>query len=229
LNAALNLLYHGPVVLTGAGRTDSGVHARHQAAHYDSDGRFPLDRLVPALNANLPGSIRVLNARVVPDDFSARFSAVRREYRYFIRTGPVSSPFFTRFAWHHPRPLALAPMQEAAAHWLGTHDFAALCADDPAEMKTQRTILATDVTAHGPFCCFTVAAPAFLRSQVRRMVGLLAGVGRGDWPPVTARDVLTGAAARPAKLTAPANGLFLWAITYPGISDDLPGGLIFPG
>ena len=219
LNDALALLYHRPVTITGAGRTDSGVHARHMAAHFDCDGSFPTAKLTAALNGNLPASIRVLAAR-------ERFSATRREYRYFIWNAPVASPFCSRYAWHHPQPLALAPMQEAAALWLGTHDFAALCGDDPEEKNTVRTIHDAQVTAAGQLLCFTVVSPAFLRSQVRRMVGLLAGVGRGDWPPATARSVLSGG-ERPGKLTAPAPGLFLWAITYPNCAVPLPAAGLF--
>lgn len=221
LSRVLALLYHHPVSVTGAGRTDSGVHARHMAAHFDGDG-FPAAKLVAALNGNLPGSIRVLDAREVPAGFSARFSATRREYRYFIWTAPVISPFIARYAFHQRQPLALAPMQEAAALWLGTHDFNALCSDDPEEKNTVRTIHEARVTAQGPLVCFTVASPAFLRSQVRRMVGLLLGVGRGDWPPATARAVLKAADTHPAKRTALPHGLFLWSITYPDIDVAVP-------
>ncbi len=221
LSRVLALLYHCPVSVTGAGRTDSGVHARQMAAHFDGDG-FPPAKLAGALNGNLPGSIRVLDARSVPDRFSARFDATCREYRYFIWQAPVASPFTARYTWHHPRPLDLTAMQDAAARWVGTHDFANLCGDDPDEKNTLRTIHAARVTADGPLLCFTVRSPAFLRSQVRRMTGLLAGVGRGDWPPEAATEVLTGAMTKPGKLTAPAHGLFLWAITYPGIDVTIP-------
>lgn len=225
LEQALALLCHEKVNVCGAGRTDTGVHARRMYAHFDTTSAFPVEKFPLALNGNLPEGIRVLAAAPAADRFHARFDATRREYRYFFWNSRVAGPFLTRYAWRQERPLDPAPMRAAAALWLGTHDFDALCGDDPEERNTVRTILATEISARGGLLCFAIAAPAFLRSQVRRMAGLLAGVGRGDWPPGTALDVLTPGSqspARSAKLTAPAHALFLWSVDYPGFSDGLP-------
>ena len=131
---ALAKIFNKPVVLHGSGRTDAGVHALGQVAHFKTDSDLNIPALLRGLNSLLPDDIVASRAEDVAEDFNARFSAVSRVYWYFIWNAPAASPFFTRYAWHLHNPLDIAAMKEAARHLVGVHDFTSFqyCAKDGA-------------------------------------------------------------------------------------------------
>lgn len=224
LEEKLSFLLKETVTVTGAGRTDAGVHARRQCCHFQTASSFPDVKLIPALNAHLPPTVRVIVAAAAPAGFHARFDAVARTYRYHLCTTPVRSPFLERHAWRCPHRLDLAAMRAAAAKFAGEHDFAAL-GEVEAGQRTVRTVAESRLAVAAGVLVYQVTSRAFLRHQVRRMVGLLVEIGRGAAPLAVMDEVLAGAPHRAAKRSVPPEGLFLWKIEYPGLDADLTDGL----
>jgi tRNA pseudouridine38-40 synthase len=171
-----------------------------------------LDR---ALNANLPVDIRVQRVQEVDARFHARFSAKGKEYRYQIDCGAVADPFLRAYAWHHPRPLNVTAMRQAARLLKGRHDFAALSANPMRPVETTvRTVSRLSVTKRGSLLTIAVVADGFLYKMVRSIVGALVKVGEGR---ITVEQLqkLVKAKKRSALVeTAPAHGLFLWRVFY---------------
>lgn len=205
----------GPVGLTVAGRTDAGVHATGQVAHAD----LPVDTepawLVRRLARLLPADVRVRAVTPVPDAFDARFSALRRHYRYRLTTAAHGAePLRARDTVAWPYPIDLAAVRAAADGLLGEHDFAAFCKRREGA-TTVRALQRFDWTANGPEVTAAVSADAFCHSMVRSLVGALLDVGRGrrdpSWPAgLLRRDVRANEVG-----VAPAHGLTLVAVDYP--------------
>ncbi len=202
----------GPVETSVAGRTDAGVHGRHQTVSFSADDLEP-DRLWRSLNSQLGPEIAISSVSRATDDFDARFSALSRRYRYFIHSAPVPDPLTRLYTWHVPHALDVADMNEAAAAFVGEHDFASLCR--AAEGRTTvRTVLEASWRRAGPQVLYDVRALAFCHQMVRSMVALCVEVGRGR---LAAEDVPAVLAARDrnaARGAAPAHGLVLWAVEY---------------
>lgn len=200
-----------------AGRTDAGVHARGQVANVHTNTRHPLSTIVRGLNGILPEDVGVLAAWDVPDEFHARYSAVRRDYRYVIDNGRTPSPLLRRYAAYVPRRLDVAAMHAAVQQVIGTHDFAPL-SDGPHEGSTVRICydarcMHADVWGQ-LLVMIDIAANAFLRHMVRNLVGTLIQVGEGRIDADRFAAVLAGADRR-ARVLAPAHGLYLMAVHYP--------------
>ncbi len=225
LNKAAEALFGYPCDVVGCSRTDSGVHARAFCATISKKGEeilctaIPAHRVPRAMNAHLPSDIAVLEAREVPCDFHARYGVVSKEYEYVIYNGRERNPFFEGRAWHIPTPiddLALAAMQQAAAHFVGKQDFSAFRAvgADTVPKDAVRHVIKATVTRMGDVISFRVRADGFLYNMVRIMVGTLAAVAAGRMAP---EDVLRALEARDRKLagsTAPACGLYLDQVFY---------------
>lgn len=145
MESALSRLLDERVRIRAAGRTDAGVHAREQVVDFTDSGRRSLEAIVRGGNALLPPDIRILSAEEVPLDFDSRRWARAKEYRYFIRTGPIDSPFFGRFAWHFDEPLDAAAMQRALEYLVGEHDFSAFRGQGCTAKTPVRTILSAAV------------------------------------------------------------------------------------
>jgi tRNA pseudouridine38-40 synthase len=197
------------VRLTVAGRTDAGVHATGQVAHVDlPDVPEPY-----RLNRALPGDIRVLATRVVPMDFDARFSALRRHYTYRV-SDAVVEPLLRNHIVAWPRPLDLDLLNAAAAKLLGTHDFVAFCKRREGA-TTIRELQRLTWRRDGEVLVAEVSADAFCHSMVRSLVGALLAVGEGrkptDWP----ASLLTAEARSSTVTVAPAHGLVLTRVDYP--------------
>ena len=204
-----------PARVHGAGRTDTGVHALAQCAHVDVRKRLPTDGWIKALNALLPSTIRVLRCRYVSNDFHARLSAEGKIYRYRIWTAPVLLPFEHRRAWHIPWPLDLRVLTNAANHFVGTHDFAGFAANrGTAEHSTIRTVNSVRVQKKGP--CVTIAfdGEGFLYKMVRLMVGALVKCAAGKMGVEEITSGLRSGRVGSARLTAPAEGLYLVRVRY---------------
>ncbi|GEL22745.1 tRNA pseudouridine synthase A [Pseudonocardia sulfidoxydans NBRC 16205] len=219
ISGALQRLLRAPVALTVAGRTDAGVHASGQVAHVDLALDVEPDRLVRRLARLLPPDVRVREVTVVPPEFDARFSALRRHYVYRVTTSPWGAdPLRARDTLAWPHPIDLDAVVRASAGLLGEHDFAAFCRRREGA-TTIRELLRFEwsVDADGVFRA-ALSADAFCHSMVRSLVGAMLDVGRGrrspDWP--------AGLLDRTERVSdvavAPAHGLTLVRVDYP--ADD---------
>ncbi len=223
LEAALSRVADCPVKVVGAGRTDAGVHARGQVAHFDVDVQRSPRSWVLGTNNYLPAGIALRWAREVPEHFHARYSAESRVYRYCIlnrwsRPGLAAS----RVSFVH-RPLELAPMQQAAACLVGEHDFSAFRASECQAKSPIRRLSSLRLAQSGELIVFEVRANAFLHHMVRNIAGMLIAVGQGDRQPDWAAQVLASRDRKLNAATAPAGGLYFWAARYPavfGLPDD---------
>jgi tRNA pseudouridine38-40 synthase len=214
LEPALSGIACAPVVVTCAGRTDRGVHAREQVVHFDTDAGRPDSAWVRGVNALLPESVAVLWSREVPADFHARFSARARTYRYVLLNRPVRPALAARHAgWFHA-PLDVPAMQRAAEHLVGEHDFTAFRASECQAKSPVRTIHSLQITRGGPRIDFVVRANAFLHHMVRNLVGTLVYVGKGKHPPHWAREVLESRNRAVAAPTFASEGLYLEKVEY---------------
>ncbi|MGB7219044.1 MAG: tRNA pseudouridine(38-40) synthase TruA [Vicinamibacterales bacterium] len=214
LEDALSDLDGRKVVVTGAGRTDAGVHALGQVAGCSLDRAITGAAVTRALNARLPADIRVLSAAEVPPQFHARFNARAKTYRYRIWNADVLSPFERRYVWHVEGALDVAGMDGAARLLEGHHDFAAFRAAGGTTRTTERTMTASRVDRRDRLVVYETTGDGFLRYMVRAIVGTLVEIGRGRQPPAWMGDVLGGRDRARAGPTAPPEGLFLVRVDY---------------
>jgi tRNA pseudouridine38-40 synthase len=216
LEAALATALREPVRVRGAGRTDAGVHAAGQVCAVRVT-RVPEDlgKLRKSLNALTPDDVSVREVAAVDDAFDPRRDARSRVYEYRLWTAPAPSPFWRRWAWHHPQPLDRAAMAAAAAALVGEHDFAAFRAADAEPVRTTvRRALESGLVEEGALLVYRIEATAFLKHMVRNVVGTLAEIGRGERPSDDVPRLLAGRDRRRAGATAPAHGLTLVAVRY---------------
>jgi len=217
---ALEQLFGCPVSITGSSRTDAGVHALGQVAHFDIDSPVPTENIARAVNNLLPDSIAVVEAVEVPADFDAIGSTKSKWYRYTINTSPIRPVQQIRYCWHRPGMLDIAAMSAAAARLVGTHDFKSFASAADTRESSIRTVLRCDVSqatgvAHPTGNIFIdVAATGFLYNMVRNIVGTLVEVGRGRWQPEDIDRILTAQDRAAAGPIAPASGLCLMKIEY---------------
>ena len=206
-----------PVPVTGSGRTDAGVHARHQVAHFDLDRDIAPLSVLRALNATLPADIRVLEAAVAAPDFHAQFSTHGKEYRYFLWNAEVMPPERRLYAAHVRNKLDLAAVRHAAARFVGEHDFAAFTVNPHRMVRTTvRTIYGIDVvdSEEGRLVEFRVRGGGFLYKMVRSIAGFLIAVGLGREKPEAVDEVLASKIRTARVESAPPQGLFLWHVWY---------------
>ena len=201
--------------LQGSGRTDSGVHARAQVAHFDTNARMAADKIAIALNTHLPADIRVLFSEEVGPEFHARFSAKEKQYRYFVQTGPHADVFARKYSLHAYMPLDLDIMQQAAALVPGTHDFSAFMSTGREVESAVRTVTLSRWEKQGRFLVYTVQGNGFLYNMVRILVGTMVGIGSGRIPPESMEKALSTLSRKDAGPTAPPHGLVLWRVKYP--------------
>jgi tRNA pseudouridine38-40 synthase len=198
------------------------VHARAQVVHLEARAARSERALVLGANTNLPDTIALRWAREVPEHFHARYSAVSRTYRYCILNRSARGPLSRGRAAFIHRPLAVEPMNEAAALLLGTHDFSSFRAAECQSRTPVRDLMRLVVARRGDFVIIEARANAFLHHMVRNIAGLLIHVGQGEAPPKLATELLSLRDRRLAPATAPAGGLYLWSVQYsPGFG--LPG------
>jgi tRNA pseudouridine38-40 synthase len=229
--------------VTGAGRTDAGVHARGQVVNFVTGGwGIPTARIPAALNGVLPGDIAAVEAREVPADFHARYSATAKTYSYTLYNHPVRCPFHRPYSLHVPRVLDLGAMRRAARHLTGTHDFSAFQAAGRPVQSAVRTLTRADVEAGAPVVCpgtdtqaplvrptcqtgaeqahaplvrLAFSADGFLYNMVRIITGTLLEVGLGRLDPEALPDIIAAGDRARAGPTAPPHGLCLEFVTYP--------------
>jgi tRNA pseudouridine38-40 synthase len=206
--------------LYGSGRTDAGVHALQQVAHLDVATRLPPDVLRLRLNDRLPHDIVITDVRVASHRFHARRDAVRRSYLYQMATRPVA--FGKALAWWVKDPLAVGAMIEAADALVGLHDFRAFTDAHPDQTSTRVLIEQIVIAERPPFVLVRVVGSHFLWKMIRRIVGVLVEVGRGGLTRADVGLLLGGDSPVPARLTAPAAGLYLERVFYPGEQEERP-------
>ncbi len=214
VSRAVSWVADQPVALVCAGRTDSGVHAFGQVAHFDTDIHRSERSWVLGANTRLAADVRVQWAREVPDHFHARFSALWREYRYRILNQPVASALERNRATWIREPLSLEPMIAAANCLVGERDFAAFRATACQSKSSVRNLQLLDVVQNGPNIWLRFRANAFLHHMVRNLAGWLIAVGRGDRSVSETTQVLSSLDRRLAAPTAAAAGLYFWDVGY---------------
>ena len=209
-----------PIELYGSGRTDAGVHALAQVAHLDIDSTLPPDALRRRINDALPADVNVLRIERVRHRFHARHDAVARSYLYQVSRRRTA--FAKPYVWWVKDALDVAVMRRAALNLVGMHDFRYFSDDDPGEKSTQVLVEALDIHEDGDLILIRIEASHFLWKMVRRVVGVLVEVGRGGLTASETAAMLTKASKVPARLTAPASGLFLERVYYPGDPRNVP-------
>lgn len=215
VETALAFVADHPVAVTCAGRTDAGVHARCQVVHFDTDARRSVRGWVLGTTTRLPPAVAVLWAQPVPDDFSARFSARARRYRYTLLNRPIRPALQARcMAWERV-PLAVEAMHAAAQALVGEHDFSAFRAASCEARHARRCITAIAVQRAGDAVSVEIEANAFLHHMVRNIVGSLLEVGRGGRPPAWIAELLAARNRELAGVTAPPQGLVFIGPRYP--------------
>lgn len=215
LERELGVLCGETVKVHGSGRTDQGVHARGQVAHFDTALIIDPAALVRAINCRLPGDIRVHRAATVAPDFHARKSAIGKQYRYLIRNTPVMPPCRRLYETHVSRPLDVDRMRAAAAGLVGRHDFVAFSSNpDRVVDSTVRELFRLDVRRRGSLVTIIADGDGFLYKMVRSLAGWLLRVGEGHDDPAAAADILVSGLRTARVPTAPPQGLSLWQVRY---------------
>jgi tRNA pseudouridine38-40 synthase len=206
--------------LYGSGRTDAGVHALAQVAHLDIQTTLPPDTLRRRINDALPSDINVLRIERVRHRFHARHNAVARSYLYQISRRRTA--FAKAFVWWVKEELNIEAMRAAAGRFVGMHDFRTFSDDDPGEKSTDVLVETLDVHEDGDLIVVHIEGSHFIWKMVRRVVGVLVEIGRGALSGEEASALLRGASGLPARLTAPASGLFLERVYYEGDPRSVP-------
>ncbi|MES2027925.1 MAG: tRNA pseudouridine(38-40) synthase TruA [Pseudomonadota bacterium] len=215
LERAAEAICGEPIRVHGAGRTDAGVHALGQVAHCDVPKVLVPGRFRDGMNAHLrPHPVGVLSADIVPDDFEARFSAIKRHYVYRISNRRANLAVDAGRVWRVPRPLDVAAMSEAAKCLLGRHDFTTFRDTECQAKSPIRTLDQLDVAQNGEAITITTSARSFLHSQVRSMVGSLVWVGNGRWTPDDLAAALGAKDRSACGIVAPPDGLYLVKVDY---------------
>jgi tRNA pseudouridine38-40 synthase len=202
------------VSVVGAGRTDAGVHAHGQVAHFQLDNPIPPDGLLRGLNSLLPEDIRIRESSVAPDDFHARYSARTKTYRYCIDPSPVALPFRSRFTYHYPHRLDRDALEAGANCFLGRHDFVAFAASSTEVKTTIRECFESRFFDQGTEIVYEINATGFLHHMVRNIVGTLIEVGRGKIALDAIGILFDSKDRRLSGPTAPARGLHLVEVEY---------------
>jgi tRNA pseudouridine38-40 synthase len=199
-----------PVVLVGSSRTDAGVHAKGQVAHFDTDQiQIIPEGIRRAANHRLPSDVLIREIEAVPESFDAITAAGSKRYQYFIWNAPDRNPFFPDLCWHRWQTLDVAAMRAAAAQFVGEHDFASFARPGHGRQSTTRTVCACQVSSRGPMLMIGIEGSGFLWNMVRIMVGTLVEVGLGRHSPDDIANMLRAKSREAAGATAPPEGLFL--------------------
>lgn len=201
--------------LHASGRTDSGVHAMAQVAHFDTESRIPPDKFAYALNVGLPRDIRVIYSDMA-EGFHARFDVIRKHYRYTVNNAPHAGVFNRNTALHYHYALDMDKMKRAAGDLLGEHDFLAFKSAGTELENTVRTIYRAEWSRQGNILNFDIAGSGFMYNMVRIIAGTLLEIGSGKRKEDSIKRALQSLDRRDAGATAPAHGLMLYRVEYPG-------------
>lgn len=205
-----------PISVIGSGRTDAGVHALNQVAHFDCPFSLSGEQMQKALNSLLPLDILIKKAEVVPKTFHARFNAHRKHYRYLVDQGEFVNPFKRNYTAHFKYPVDLSRMQKAAKEFIGTHDFSSFVASGSQAKSNVRTIYDVQVNRdeRDNEIVMDFYGNSFLYNQIRIMAAFLLEVGTGERPIDDVARVIAAKDRSQARMTAPASGLYLVSVDY---------------
>ncbi|WP_432720317.1 tRNA pseudouridine(38-40) synthase TruA [Jeongeupia wiesaeckerbachi] len=204
-----------PVRIHAAGRTDAGVHASRQVAHFDTDADRPLTAWVRGVNSFLPPGVAVLWAKAVPDTFHSRFVAYARHYRYLLLNHPVRPALWAgRVGWAH-QPLDLLAFDDAARRLLGTHDFSSFRAAECQAKTPVKTLSRIELKQQGNLLMVDFSADAFLHHMVRNLMGALLHIAKGNEAPAWIETLLAARERAVAPPTFMPDGLYLAGVSYP--------------
>ncbi len=212
LERTISRILDEEISIIGSGRTDTGVHALGQVAHFDTTNPMDINKMKKAINHNLPPSIVVRDIEEVDPSFHARFSAKSRIYRYFITK--VNLPFLTRYSWFVEKSLDINAMKALGDVFVGEHDFGAFGSPMREEGSTVRKVFSFKVRDRSYYIMIEVEANAFLRKMVRNMVGVAVAVATGRLSLNQVEEMLKRGERTYHYKTAPPNGLFLWKVVY---------------
>jgi len=213
---ALSKVADHPIRVHCAGRTDTAVHALNQVVHFDTESIRDNRAWIYGCNANLPSAISAMWATQVPGHFHARFSALKRRYRYVIFNRRIRPTFLNkRVTWDY-RPLDVSRMREAAQHLLGKNDYNAYRASGCQAKSPIRTVYHLDIKRNNEFIFIDIMANAFLHHMVRNIAGVLMSIGAGERPTMWSKEVLDSKNRCLGGITALPHGLYLTDIEYPG-------------
>ncbi|MEZ6050461.1 MAG: tRNA pseudouridine(38-40) synthase TruA [Planctomycetaceae bacterium] len=225
IEAALNTLTGESIRIHGAGRTDAGVHAIGQVAHFSTSASIPPDRFAAALNRELPSDVIIRESSEVPEGFHARYSAVRKQYRFLIDTNALTPPWLRDLVWRVPGPIDEQALCAGAQKLVGRHDFSAFESKSSPEEDSCRTIFEIDVTRQPitlgwqydhQVLAIAITADGFLYNMVRSIVGTLVQVAQGRWTADDVTRILNSRDRSQAGATAPPQGLTLMWVDYAG-------------
>ncbi len=215
LEKNLTILHRAPVAVWGSGRTDSGVHARAQCAHFDWASPLPAHKIVQSFNGMArPYRVAITHIEPTHDNFHARFDAKMRYYTYRLWHIPTPPIFEQDFVWHQPYPFSLSAMQAAGQLLVGHHDFSAFRAKDCQAQSPIKTMSACKISQNGNEIWFQFQARSFLYNQVRNMVGSLVDVGRGRTSVDQFQAIFESRNRALAGQCAPAQGLIFERVDY---------------
>lgn len=214
LERALSQIVGHSVKLTGAGRTDAGVHAEVYIANFQTSSTIPCDRLPLALNTRLPDDIVVTKATDVPPGFNAIGSCLKKEYTYRIYNSRIRNAFLVNRVWFYPKQLDESVMQRAASYFVGTHDFAAVRSVGTETRTTVRTVHYFTITRNETLIECRVCADGFLYNMVRAMVGSCVYASEGKFRPEDIPHILASKNRTDAGPTAPPQGLYMTNLWY---------------
>lgn len=214
IEKAISKITQEEVLTLGAGRTDAGVHAKGQCVTFDSATKIPSDRLVKAINSQLPPDIVIQSVEEVDEQFHPRFGAKRKTYRYQIWCGELPDPFTYRYALHYPYEIDERKMQQAADLMIGEHDFACFCASGSQVKDTIRTVYSIDVKREGNMISVDICGNGFLYNMVRIIVGTLLYVNEGKLSTDDIPEIISGKDRKKAGPTVPPQGLTMLSIIY---------------
>lgn len=202
--------------ITGSGRTDSGVHALCQIAHFDTSSSIPAEKYAFALNGILPSDVQVLFSMKAKDDFHARFGAKKKTYRYTFYQSEVKLPLLEPYAQRIEK-VDFKKMQEGAKYIVGTHDFKCFLASNSSVKDTVRTVYSCKLTKKGNQIILEICGNGFLYNMVRTIAGTLLYVGEGKFEPEQIKSIIEGKERALAGKTMPAKGLMLKNVCYKGV------------
>lgn len=224
LQKGLFKLFNQKINVVGSGRTDSGVHALGQVAHFDLSDKSDMSdwsdkKILKSINSQLPDDIVVTNIEKVPGTFHAQKSAKKKSYDYFIYNSAISNPFIKDYVWQVVYPLDIKKIKKAAKLLVGEHDFKSFCAANTATKTTVRRIFGVRVSGSRapspePLICISITGNGFLKHMVRNIVGTLVGIGRGQMRLTEFKKGFKSCDRRKMGMAAPAKGLFLREVEY---------------
>jgi len=217
IQEALQTILRSPIAVIGAGRTDAGVHALGQVAHFVFDRPFSIAKTLASLNSLLPKEIQIFSLIEVPSEFHARYSARSKTYHYRLHLDPIPDPFKRFYAYHVPHPVDLSLLHKAARHLIGTHDFLSLANEPgrgPAAKDAVRTLFRLDVIEEKGGARLEFQGDGFLYKMVRNSVGTLLDVCAGKIAEEEIPLILAAKDRRRAGRSAPAHGLHLITVEY---------------